>query len=50
LRLQHATSMMSAVPGLRLGCELLQLDAGATRRLQRYIDLTQKRRRLLSLD
>ena len=50
LRLQHASSILSGAPGLRLGCELLQLDAGAERSLQRYIDQTQKRRRLLSLD
>ena len=50
LRLQHASSIMSGAPGLRLGCELLQLDATTQRSLQRYIDQTQKRRRLLSLD
>jgi len=50
LRLQHATSVMSKTPGLRLGCELLRLDAASERVLQRYIDQTQKRRRLLSLD
>jgi c-di-GMP-binding flagellar brake protein YcgR len=50
LRLHHASSVLSNAPGLRLGCELLQLDAGTERALQRYIDQTQKRRRLLSLD
>ena len=51
LRLQHASSnLASKAPGLRLGCELLRLDAGSERLLQRYIDHTQKRRRLLSLD
>ena len=50
LRLQHASSILSGATGLRLGCELLQLDAGTERSLQRYIDQTQKRRRLLSLD
>ena len=50
LRLQHASSILSRVPGLRLGCELVKADAGIERSLQRYIDHTQKRRRLLSLD
>ena len=50
LRLQHASSILSGATGLRLGCELQQLDAGTERSLQRYIDQTQKRRRLLSLD
>ena len=50
LRIQHATSVQGKTTGLRLGCELLRLDAGTLRTLQRYIDQTQKRRRLLSLD
>ena len=50
LRLQHASSALSNAPGLRLGCEWLGLDPSTVRALQRYIDQTQKRRRLLSLD
>ena len=50
LRLQHASSILSQVPGLRVGCELVRADASIERALQRYIDHTQKRRRLLSLD
>jgi len=50
LRLQHVTSLGHNDGGLRLGCELQGLGAGAERTLQRYIDHTQKRRRLLSLD
>jgi len=50
VRLLHATSVQSRPPGLRLGCELLRMDPGSERQLQRYIDHTQKRRRLLSLD
>jgi hypothetical protein len=50
LRLQHASSILSMAPGLRLGCELVGADTGTERSLQRYIDHTQKRRRLLSLD
>jgi c-di-GMP-binding flagellar brake protein YcgR len=50
LRIQHATSVQGRATGLRLGCELIRLDAGSLRTLQRYIDQTQKRRRLMSLD
>ena len=50
LRLQHASSINSHSQGLRLGCEFLQLDPQVQRLLQRHIDQTQKRRRLLSLD
>jgi c-di-GMP-binding flagellar brake protein YcgR len=50
LRIQHATSVQGMATSLRLGCELLRLDAGTLRSLQRHIDQTQKRRRLLSLD
>ena len=50
LRLQHITSIAQPGVGVRLGCELRRLDPGAQRALQRYIDQTQKRRRLLSLD
>ena len=50
LRLQHASSINSHSQGLRLGCEFLPLDPPAQRLLQRHIDQTQKRRRLLSLD
>jgi len=34
----------------RLGCEFMHVAAQTERALQRYIDQTQKRRRLLSLD
>ena len=50
LRIQHATSVQGKTNGLRLGCELIRPDAGNLRTLQRYIDQTQKRRRLMSLD
>jgi len=33
-----------------LGCEFMHVQPQAQRALQRYIDQTQKRRRLLSLD
>lgn len=50
LRLQHVTSIQPETRGVRLGCEWRQLSPSAERALQRYIDHTQKRRRLLSLD
>ena len=50
LRLQHVSSIIARQTGLRLGCELLDPDGNSERTLQRYIDHTQKRRRLLSLD
>ena len=49
LRIQHVSSSLTAATGLRLGCEILQRDGSNERLLQRYIDQTQKRRRLLSL-
>lgn len=50
LRLQHVTSLTADGSGVRLGCEFVRADAGALRALQRFIDLTQKRGRLLSLN
>ena len=50
LVVHHVTSIQPQARGVRLGCELLHLDSEATRMLQRYIDQTQKRRRMLSLD
>jgi c-di-GMP-binding flagellar brake protein YcgR len=49
LRLQHVTSAQHETSGLRLGCALLDLHSDAERALQRYIDQTQKRRRLLTV-
>ncbi|MEO7336753.1 MAG: flagellar regulator YcgR PilZN domain-containing protein [Caldimonas sp.] len=49
LRLQNVTSLSQEAAGVRLGCEFERADAGALRALQRYIDLTQKRGKLLSL-
>jgi c-di-GMP-binding flagellar brake protein YcgR len=50
LQLQHVTSLMAGPKAVRVGCEWRQLGGNAERALQRYIDQTQKRRRLLSLD
>jgi flagellar brake protein len=46
LRLQHISSL-HGTGGVRLGCEMHDLDGAARRALQRYIDFTQQRRRLL---
>ncbi len=47
----HAHPIVSDTVGmLRLGCSFADLDTGATRALQAYVDQTQKRRRLLKLD
>ena len=50
LRIQHVSSSLTSAAVQRLGCEILQRDGSNERLLQRYIDQTQKRRRLLSLD
>lgn len=50
LALQHLSSIGLGDSGLRLGCEWQRLTGGAERVLQRWIDQTQKRRRLLALD
>lgn len=47
LRLQHISSCSAPQLGHRLGCAFARLPHGADRALQRYIDLTQKRQRLL---
>ncbi|HEY9237824.1 MAG TPA: flagellar regulator YcgR PilZN domain-containing protein [Burkholderiaceae bacterium] len=49
VRLQHVTSLQGDGNGVRLGCEFVRVDAAAQRALQRFIDLTQKRGKLLSL-
>ena len=50
LRLRHVTSINATATGVRLGCEFVQAGGDALRALQRFIDLTQKRGRLLALD
>jgi c-di-GMP-binding flagellar brake protein YcgR len=47
LRLQHVTSINPESRGVRLGCEMVNAGSDGLRALQRYIDQTQKRRRLL---
>jgi c-di-GMP-binding flagellar brake protein YcgR len=48
LRLQHITSMNSDARGVRLGCEFVHAGGDAQRALQRFIDQTQKRSKLLA--
>jgi c-di-GMP-binding flagellar brake protein YcgR len=49
LLLQHVTALQPTEQGVRLGCEWGPLGGAAERALQRWIDQTQKRRRMLSL-
>jgi flagellar brake protein len=50
LRLKHVTVLNPESKGARLGCEFVNIGSDAERTLQRFIDQTQKRRRLMSLD
>ena len=49
LRLQHVTTINADAKGMRLGCEFVRADGTVQRTLQRFIDLTQKRGKLLVL-
>ncbi|UZG43520.1 flagellar brake protein [Caldimonas thermodepolymerans] len=50
LRVVHVTSMNGQAAGVRVGCEIENMDGESLRTLQRYIDQTQKRRRMMSAD
>ncbi len=50
LRLQHVTGINPQSRGVRLGCEFVNAGSDVLRSLQRFIDQTQKRRRLMALD
>ena len=50
LRLQHVTSLNSEARGLRLGFEYIRPGGDTQRTLQRFIDLTQKRGKLMALN
>jgi c-di-GMP-binding flagellar brake protein YcgR len=50
LRLQHVTSLNSEARGLRLGFEYIRPGGDTLRTLQRFIDLTQKRGKLMALN
>lgn len=49
LEIHHVTSL-GTHGGVRLGCSMHGLDAGAQRALQRYVDQAQRRSRVLSID
>ena len=49
IRLQHITSINPDSRGVRLGCEFVNASGEALRTLQRFIDTTQKRRKLMAL-
>jgi flagellar brake protein len=49
LRLQHVTSLDNEGKGLRLGFEYVRPGGDALRTLQRFIDLTQKRGKLMAI-
>ena len=50
MRLQHVTSINADARGLRLGFEFRRVGGDTLRVLQRYIDLTQKRGKLMALN
>jgi flagellar brake protein len=50
LRLQHVTSINNEGRGLRLGFEFVRPNGDTLRTLQRFIDLTQKRGKLMALN
>jgi flagellar brake protein len=50
LRLQHVTSLNNEGKGVRLGFEFLRPGGETVRTLQRFIDLTQKRGKLMALN
>jgi flagellar brake protein len=49
LMVHHVTQLNHESKGGRLGCEFVKTEPGGERQLQRYIEQTQKRRRLLTL-
>jgi c-di-GMP-binding flagellar brake protein YcgR len=50
LRLQHVTSINNESRGVRLGFEFVRPNGDTVRTLQRFIDLTQKRGKLMALN
>jgi len=50
LRLHHVTSLNSEARGLRLGFEFVRPSGDTLRTLQRFIDLTQKRGKMMALN
>jgi c-di-GMP-binding flagellar brake protein YcgR len=50
LMLHHVTSTGAENGSVRLGCEIVGMSPDGARALQKYIDQTQKRRRMMSLE
>lgn len=50
MRLQHVTAINAEAKGVRLGFEFVRIGGDAIRALQRFIDLTQKRGKMMSLN
>ncbi len=50
MRLQHVTAINAEARGVRLGFEFKRIGGDATRALQRFIELTQKRGKLMALN
>jgi hypothetical protein len=50
MRLQHVTAINAEARGLRLGFEFKRVGGDSLRALQRFIDLTQKRGKLMALN
>jgi hypothetical protein len=50
LRILHVSSLNTESKGARLGCEFVRAGADVERLLQRFIDQTQKRRRMMALE
>ena len=50
MRLQHVTAINAEARGVRLGFEFVRAGGDALRILQRFIDLTQKRGKLMALN
>jgi flagellar brake protein len=50
MRLQHVTSINAEARGVRLGFEFKRVGGDSLRALQRFIDLTQKRGKLMALN
>jgi c-di-GMP-binding flagellar brake protein YcgR len=50
MRLKHVTPIKAETGGVRLGFEFVRIGGDAVRTLQRFIDLTQKRAKLMALN
>jgi hypothetical protein len=49
MRLQHITAINAEARGVRLGFEFKRVGGDSLRALQRFIDLTQKRGKLMAI-